>query len=342
VIAGNHDSAPRLDAPNPLFQALDVHVVGALPRREDRSLDAERLIVPLRDATDAVAAWVAAVPFLRPADLEPIREDGVDPLIEGVRRVYAGALAAARERRETGQALIATGHAYLVGTQLSELSERKILGGNQHALPVDVFGEDVTYVALGHLHLAQTVGCEHVRYSGSPIPLSMTEVGYPHQVLLVELEGERLLEAKPLRIPRTIQLQRLPEDGPRPIEEVMKRIAGLPDRGEGPDELRPLLEVRAELPSSDPGARLRIEAACEGKEPRLVNVSLSRRGSGGGLVDELGGEEGSDPGAASLAELDPEGVFRLLHERRFGGTPPDDLLEAFHELLDRAGQEGGA
>ena len=57
---------------------------------------------------------------------------------------------------------------------LSELSERKVLGGNQHALPVDLFPDDCRYVALGHLHRPQPLrGMDHIRYSGSPIPLSM-------------------------------------------------------------------------------------------------------------------------------------------------------------------------
>src|SRR5690606_38813120 len=103
------------------------------------------------------------------------------------------------------------GHCYMTGTRLSELSERRILGGNQHALPVDLFPDDVAYVALGHLHLAQRVGADHVRYAGSPIPLSFGERHYPHQVLLVDLRGERVAGIEPLRVPRSVDLLRVPE-----------------------------------------------------------------------------------------------------------------------------------
>src|SRR5688572_7407237 len=68
VIGGNHDSAARLDAPDPLFAALDVRVVGGLPKARG-SVDLERLLVPLKNAQGKVGAWVAAVPYLRPADL---------------------------------------------------------------------------------------------------------------------------------------------------------------------------------------------------------------------------------------------------------------------------------
>ena len=60
----------------------------------------------------------------------------------------------------------------MTGTRLSDLSEREALGGDQHALPADLFPDRVTYAALGHLHLAQAVGRhEHIRYSGSDPPL---------------------------------------------------------------------------------------------------------------------------------------------------------------------------
>jgi exonuclease SbcD len=46
----------------------------------------------------------------------------------------------------------------MVNSCVSELSERKILDGNQHALPIELFPKDIAYVDLGHLHLAQKVG----------------------------------------------------------------------------------------------------------------------------------------------------------------------------------------
>ncbi|MFN7147211.1 MAG: exonuclease SbcCD subunit D, partial [Myxococcota bacterium] len=215
LVGGNHDSAQRLDAPGSMMRALGIHMVGGLPRRADRSLDVDALLVPLTDARGAVAAWVAAVPFLRLADLPST--DGDDPLVEGVRAVYAEALDAARAKRQPGQALVATGHCYMRDGELSELSERKILGGNQHALPVGVFPEDVAYVALGHLHLAQPIGRPGVRYSGSPLPLSMPERTYPHQVCVVKLDGERLAEVRPARVPRVTDLLRVPESGALPL-----------------------------------------------------------------------------------------------------------------------------
>ncbi len=188
LIGGNHDSASRLDAPSPILNALGVTVVGGLSRDDQGNIDWERLLVPLTNAAGEIKAWCGAMPFLRNADL-PASEQDNDPLISGMKTLYAELFAQLQQKAGNGESLILTGHCYMVNGAVSELSERKILGGNQHALPVELFPDDIAYVALGHLHLAQRVGThEHIRYSGSPIPLSFDETDYPHQIVQVEIK----------------------------------------------------------------------------------------------------------------------------------------------------------
>ena len=116
-------------------------------------------------------------------------EQDSDPLISGMKTLYAELFSQLQQKASKAESLILTGHCYMVNGAVSELSERKILGGNQHALPVELFPEEIAYVALGHLHLAQRVGAnEHIRYSGSPIPLSFDESDYPHQVVQVDIK----------------------------------------------------------------------------------------------------------------------------------------------------------
>lgn len=383
VIGGNHDSAARLDAPKPLLDGLAspvrgsgrVHVVGGLPRKEDGHLDLARLIVPLRAGdSERAAAWVAAVPFLRPADLPRVEEDAPrfvdDVLIDGVWRTYDEVLRAARKRREPGQALIAMGHCYMSGSEVSELSERKVLGGNQHALPAELFPQDVAYVALGHLHLAQEVGRANVRYSGSPIPLSLRERSYEHQVVLVDLDGERFVRARSIPVPRRVHILRVPEVGAESLATVLEELALLDedtDRVEagpvvpsapaqqailplpGPITLdleepaetnalgpppgtkgapldRPLLEVQVRLLEPDPSLRRTIEAALEGKRARLVKLGVS--------YVEVERDTPSLPPEQHLRELAPEEVFARCFAATFDAEPSDDLLAAFHELVD--------
>ncbi|MBM7119117.1 exonuclease SbcCD subunit D C-terminal domain-containing protein [Archangium primigenium] len=332
VIGGNHDSAARLDAPHPLLTAMGVRVVGGLSRPGE-PVDLERLVVPLHDARGAVGAWVAAVPYLRPADLPLFPEEVGDRLIEGVRAVYTEVLDAARARRAPGQALVAMGHCYMVGTELSELSERRILGGNQHALPVDLFPEDVAYAALGHLHKAQRVGGrEGVRYSGSPLPLSLSERNYAHQVLLVEMEGERLGRVESLPVPRTAEILRVPERGESPLDAVVKALQALPPADAAlPDWRRPYLEVGVELSRPEPSLRRQVEAALEGKHARLVKLTPRYTGSGHALSEAAPG--------ASLKDRTPEDVFRARYARDYTEPLSPQLLEAFHLLLTQVQED---
>ncbi|MEW6490045.1 MAG: exonuclease SbcCD subunit D C-terminal domain-containing protein [Thermodesulfobacteriota bacterium] len=339
VIGGNHDSSARLDAPGPMLDALRIRVVGGLPRLPGGALDLDRLLVPLRDAGGETAAWVAAVPFLRPADL-PAEDGGRgDPLVEGVRAVYAEALAEARRRRRGSEGLVAMGHCYLAQTALSELSERKILGGNQHALPPDLFPGDLAYAALGHLHLAQRVGGDdRIRYSGAPLPLALSESGYPHQVCLVDLDGEGLLRpvrVESLRVPRAVEILHVPGDGPRPLAEVLGLLAALPEADPAvPEAARPYLEVRVLLEAPAPALRREVEAALTGKAPRLLKITAHHTGHGQAL--------GPAPGRQHLRDFSPEEVFLQCYRRSHEGDPSADLLAAFHELLEDVERGEGA
>ena len=332
VIGGNHDSAARLEAPRPILDELGpLHVVGGLPR-VNGDFDVDRLIVPLRDRQDAIAAWVLAVPFLRPADLPAVGQDA-DPLTEGTRALYQRVLQNLHTRRTPDQAVIAMGHCYMVGTQLSESSERKVLGGNQHPLPHDIFGDDITYAALGHLHVPQRVGGkENIRYSGAVLPLSFDARSVHHSVMLVETEDEKMTSIRELPVPRGLPLLSVPNGGPLPLEVVLNALQALPDRGDGPDEQRPLLEVYVALDKPEPALRKRIDEAMEGKEARLVRIAPP--------VFNGTGEALPDSGAVGLSELSIEQVFLLKYKKQHGNKPSPEMLAAFHELHDHVAQEG--
>lgn len=357
VIGGNHDSAARLDAPVPLLRHLRVHIIGGLPSRahaHGRAMDIERLIVPLHDASGQVAAYVAAVPFLRVSDLprrrratgdspdappadvqsadpptDPLADPLADPLIWGVKQIYDQVLDAARAHKSDAHALLAMGHCYMVGTELSRLSERRILGGNQHALPVRIFPEDVTYVALGHLHKAQRVGGqEHVRYSGAPLPLSLEERRNQQQVLILELDGPTLVDIRSLPVPRAVAMMRIPERGAMPLDQLEHALAALPDMPDDAERCtRPYLEVCALMSRPDAQLKQRVERALAGKLPRLVKLALEYTGDGAALAEVAPGE--------SLRDLEPGEVFQRRYRRDHQDDPAPELVAAFHELLDQ-------
>ncbi len=326
LVGGNHDSPAKLDAPHSLLASFGITVIGQLPRTDTGEADWSRLILPLTDASGEVAAWCLALPFLRSADLnlsDPALDEAEDKLIAGVTRLYQEGTALMAAKREDGQALIATGHAYLAGTELSELSERRILGGNQHALPVSGFPDELDYLALGHLHKAQRVDkAGKVRYSGSPIPLSLAEEHYPHQVRKLRFEGRNLVADEALRVPRSVPILRVPAK-PAPLSEVLDAIAAL-TLPEVPLASQPLLEVRIALDKPEPRLREQVAAALDGRAVRLARIQVTHPGQ----------TEGEGSLAEGLSELTPEQVFVSGYQSRFGEPPAAPLMAAFSELLN--------
>jgi exonuclease SbcD len=145
-----------------------------------------------------VLGWCLALPFLRPAEVTGPHLG--DNYLRGIGQVHEWLIEAANAKRKKGQALIAISHAHMAGGSVSEDSERSLIIGNAEALPASLFGESISYVALGHLHKPQKVnGEERIRYSGSPIPLSFSEIGYQHQILDITLRrrnpGQRQTQA---------------------------------------------------------------------------------------------------------------------------------------------------
>lgn len=418
AIGGNHDSVARLDAPRALLSALQVEIVGGA-FRGGMALKPEAMCFPLCPrGSQEVAAWVAAVPFLRPSDLasdslgtkvgrregklakreghvakeaetQQSRDDteikgqvgrnpssaafSGDALVDGVYRFYQQTLDALETKRQPGQRALAMGHLYLRNGLISEWSERKVLGGNQHAVPADIFPEWLDYVALGHLHRAQRIGADCIRYSGSPIPMSMDERGYPHQVLQIEWDHQNATD-EPVRIqarrvPRWVDMLRIPETGALPPKELARRLK----KGEWRDEERgsgqsalldepagtkvsiakqeqqwrdlfaakagvnqaplPWLEVATLLQEPEPGLRTLIEAALEGQPLQLAKVTVEYQGDGMSLGDRAHSE--------GLAALGPEEVFAHRYRQMYEDEPGEKLQQAFLLLLEEV-QRGEA
>ena len=357
VIAGNHDSPGRIEAPGPLLEAHGTTVIGYPHRDAEGNIAIERMLVPLTGKDGAVAAWVLAVPFLRHGDVPRLAppasaaptpaETSADALgaeaapdaaaasdaapapqpdayLAGIAELYRQALELAAIRAGCGQAIVAMGHCHMVNGTMSADSERRIVIGGTEMLPTGIFPPPIAYAALGHLHLAQQVGPhQHIRYSGSPIPLSFAETNYPHQVLRIDLDGTKVESITPLPIPRAVQLLRVPEK-PAPLEEVRAALAAL-ELADGPLEQQPLLEVRIKLSAPEPGLRGAIEEALQGKPVRLAKIETSSAARACFEEAALSLDQ--------LATLQPDDVFKRLYRQRFGNDAPPEQLAAFAELV---------
>jgi exonuclease SbcD len=215
----------------------------------------------------------------------------------------------------------------MVNGTVSELSERKILGGNQHALPLELFPENIAYVALGHLHLAQPVGGnDHIRYSGSPIPLSFDETEYNHQVVQVDLKLDHPIEISTLEIPRTVELLRIPNGKDfAALPEVIQHLESL-ELDDLPVDQRPMLELRIRLDKPEPGLRQQVEEAITQRPIRLLKISIAYTGSEKSLADIKIEER--------LEELQPLDVFERCYHNKYDSHPPEDIKDLFNQLLE--------
>jgi exonuclease SbcD len=325
ILGGNHDSPATLNAPRELLKSISVTVVGEAPHNPEEALI---------EFPDAV---LCAVPYLRERDVRnAVAGQSFDEVASGIRegvRAHYGAVREAGLRRAAGRPLIGTGHLTVAGSLGSD-SERSIHVGNLGAVGSDCF-VGFAYVALGHIHKPQAADpAGRVRYPGSPIPLSFSEVGVAKELRLIdvvagglELGVEIIPEFRPLLRVST----RL--DG---IQSVLSQVQG----GQGA-AFEPWLELTvtdgAEYPDLD---RLVREAARE-LRLRVLKVLVPRPAGQGAFPGGSGAE------APSLDSLRPAEVFEA-RLRQEGIRPEDEawvrLRGTFEELLGSLhdSKEGGA
>jgi DNA repair protein SbcD/Mre11 len=189
ITAGNHDSIATLKAPKQLLKALNIHVITSGDESENE-------IVEIYNE-ETLEGIVCAVPFLRDYVVRQsisnqTMDDKEASLTHGIKEHYNTLYQKALKLTNKNDIpIIATGHLTTVGSKTSE-SEREIYIGGTLDIDSDFLSSQFDYVALGHLHINQKVGCEHVRYSGSPIPLSFSESTSQKKVNIVTFENRNI------------------------------------------------------------------------------------------------------------------------------------------------------
>jgi exonuclease SbcD len=209
VISGNHDNPERLAAASPLAERLGITLIGlpSQPLAAHDSGDAGKvrrvaagpswleLAIPGCDHT----AVVLALPYPSEARLKELLSATLDEQ-EWV-SAYSGRIRqmfdhlARNFRPDTVN--LAMSHLFVVGGIESD-SEVQIQVGGTYAVQPDVFPGSAQYVALGHLHRPQQVrdAAVPVRYSGSPLAYSFSEVGYAKSVVVVDVQPGQPADVK--------------------------------------------------------------------------------------------------------------------------------------------------
>lgn len=211
VISGNHDSGERLSFGSKILEKQGLYIAGS-----DEELYKK---VVLNDNNQNVNFYL--VPYKDPAltkkllDNKEIKSHN-DAMVAVIERI--------KEELNTNEINILIGHGYVTMKreeaievndhkyEVAELetseSERPLSIGGTDLIDGNIF-KDFDYVALGHLHGRQKIGRDTMRYSGSLLKYSFSEVKQKKGVTVLELKDKdiniKLKELNPLRDLRIIK-----------------------------------------------------------------------------------------------------------------------------------------
>lgn len=326
MIAGNHDSGYRIEQVEPLLEKYNAKTVGVIRWNEDKTLDLDRLLLPIYNQNQDIVAWCLALPFLRSAEITGFNEHTTNSK-NAIAYLHQQLIAEAKRRKTPDQALILMSHAHMQGGETSD-SERPIIIGNEEALSTTLFEDAVDYVALGHLHKPQKVGQPHIRYSGSPIPLSFSEINYKHQVVEVKIDPSQdtdsRLQFEAVEIPRCIQLHRIRGE----LNEVLQQLKALPHSVIENIDHREYVDIEYySLTPPQPNLRQQFEAALPPDRYRLVRISrqyVNKDATNSNTTQHI-----------ALEPPTPEKLFQNIWEKQ-GYSADDAVLKDFLSLVQEA------
>jgi len=324
ILGGNHDSVAMLGESKSLLSYLNTYVV---PNSMSKL---EKQVITLKDKNKKAIAIICAIPFLRARDIVLSHEgqSGVEKqlnLQKAIAAHYHDVYELARQKRQAlggGLPIIATGHLTTVGAKTSE-SVRDIYIGTLDAFPASAF-PPADYIALGHIHRPQQVsGSQHIRYCGSPIPLSFDELTCDKQVLIVEFDKAKLKLVESYAVPR-FQPMYLVKGDLGEIEGQIKNIALVHESNCSNKHAWLDIEVSTQDFLND--LQPRIQSLVEGLPLEVLLLRRARSNKQVGQHQEM---------KETLHELLPKDVFeRRLALEEWGSDEQQVKLMRLHKAFD--------
>ncbi|HBM17278.1 MAG TPA: exonuclease sbcCD subunit D [Lentisphaeria bacterium] len=231
IIAGNHDSPSFLNAPKELLRAMNIHVIGSMTE----SIYDEVIILKKDGQPKAI---VCAVPYLRDKDIRTVEpgetiDDKNAKLIEGIKKHYNDVCKVAEDKQlelekesHAPIPIVAMGHLFTAGSKTVDGDGvRELYVGSLAHVEKDVFPSTIDYLALGHLHIPQSVGgSERIRYSGSPIPIGFGEAAHGKKVIMIEFKNKTPVIIE-IQVPCFQQLMRISGD----LDDIQTKLQELKD-----------------------------------------------------------------------------------------------------------------
>lgn len=314
ITGGNHDSPHVLNAPKSILDALEVTVIGGITD------DISELFIPFEKNGNKVV--FAAVPFIRDHDLRKAApgesyQDKITQLQEGLKQ-YFEAINTYHRKHFAEIPLITLAHLFVQGSELSD-SERSIQIGNQAGVGGNIFGTNPSYVALGHIHKAQKIK-EHVRYCGSPIPLSFSERKDEKKMLLLALDQNKL-NVQDIPIPSFRKLIRLKGN----LASVQSKIEDFKSSSVLPDLIELEIEEENENTQSIQDLNHLVQKYQEESDFHIVNAKIHFKNQSKGSASFLKKDE-------DIADFTPLQMFKKRLEMEEDHTLDDELILAFKEL----------
>lgn len=209
MVAGNHDSAERLDYASRILGLQNIYIAGRPPETADEHMKK----VTLEDELGEVDFYL--LPFLKPGYVRNVFDNKPESYNEAVKKMIE------REQIDWNRRNVLVSHQFYVGN--GEVphtcdSENISVGGIDQ---VDIAAvKEFDYVALGHLHGAQKVGMHQIRYAGTLLKYSVSE----------SLQEKKLHVVTVGRKNEEIAVEKLPL---HPLRDVRKLRGDLADIIEG-------------------------------------------------------------------------------------------------------------
>ena len=298
AIAGNHDSADRVAFGSELFAKANVHLAGRF--------DPDNTEAITIDSKHGRAQFFL-LPFLYPAE---VRESLSNAGISTHEQATRAAIDALRPHfdKDARQVLIA--HAFVAGGIESE-SERPLSVGGSGTVPAAIF-EDFHYVALGHLHASQEVGFQQVRYSGSPLKYSFSEIAHDKSATLVDLRADGDIH----------HLEEIPLTPRRDLRKLEGDLESLLTRKPAPRHRDDYLLVEL----SDTGALLDPMGRLREVYPNILLIERP-------ALDHQGDGEGSTLTREDLKQ-DEVTLFKNFYQQVTGTDLDDDQQKAISSTVE--------
>lgn len=319
IVAGNHDSASRIQADSSVWKLANAHLVGTPPAyncMEATEDWQDQYIIKLE------RGYIVALPYMTGE-----RRSAIQSILDKVSEDNTQGLPVVMMAHQAVTGADATGHNF-------EIGKLKTQG-------IDSLGNGSDYIALGHIHKPQTIGHQDdcmkedvtysspvVRYSGSALHVSCDET-YPHTVSLVEIDRhQENVNIRQLRIDELRHFYVLPEDGTSFTSaddaiKAMNEFVGKGERG----YIRFRFDINTDLPSNF--GQMVYDALSPYQDEWRYNPKIQWTGTSSGKdsqKEELVFE------VAELQQMTDPMQFIERTKDQYPGLDLEDVRQAFEEV----------